>query len=51
MTQENYLQFLADIKLRIQEAQIKTVAAANSQMLLLYWQMGNYILSNQNEQG
>jgi predicted nuclease of restriction endonuclease-like (RecB) superfamily len=51
MRQDNYLQFLEDIRLRIQEAQIKTVVAANSQMLLLYWQMGNYILANQNQKG
>ena len=51
MKQEKYLQFLADIKQRIQEAQLKTVVAANSQMLLLYWQMGNYILDNQHHQG
>lgn len=48
---ENYTQFLADVKLKIKEAQLKTIVAANSQMLLLYWQMGNYILTNQNQQG
>lgn len=51
MTDENYLRFLADVKLKIKEAQIKTAMAANSQMLLLYWQMGNYILANQSQQG
>jgi predicted nuclease of restriction endonuclease-like (RecB) superfamily len=51
MKQENYIQFLAEVKLKIKEAQLKTVVAANSQMLLLYWQMGNYILANQNQQG
>jgi predicted nuclease of restriction endonuclease-like (RecB) superfamily len=51
MKQASYIQFLADVKLKITEAQLKTVVAANSQMLLLYWQMGNYILDNQNQQG
>lgn len=51
MKQENYLQLLSEIKFKIKEAQIKTVSAANSQMLLLYWQLGNYILTNQHQQG
>jgi predicted nuclease of restriction endonuclease-like (RecB) superfamily len=51
VNQENYKQFLADVKLKISEAQLKSAVAANSQMLLLYWQMGNYILTNQNQQG
>jgi len=51
MKQENYNSLIAEIKQKINEAQLKTVLAANSQMLMLYWQMGNYILSNQNQQG
>ena len=51
MKQKNYIQFLAEVKQKIKEAQLKTVIAANGQMLFLYWQMGNYILSNQNKQG
>lgn len=51
MKQENYNSLIAEIKQKISDAQLKTVVAANSQMLLLYWQMGNYILANQTQQG
>lgn len=51
MQHNNYKDLLVEIKTKIQEAQVKTVAAANSQMLWLYWQMGNYILDNQKAQG
>lgn len=51
MKEENYLQLLSEVKLKIREAQLKTVVAANSQMLLLYWQLGNYILKNQQQKG
>ncbi len=36
-----YKELLQEVKFKIQHAQIKTVMAANSQMLLLYWQLGN----------
>ena len=45
---KEYLQLLSSIKERVREAQLKTVIAANSQMLLLYWQLGNHIIENQN---
>jgi hypothetical protein len=48
---ENYKQFLTSVKEQISSAQVKTVMAANSQMLWLYWQLGNYILQNQNAAG
>ncbi len=51
MKKENYSQFLAGIKSKIKEAQLKTIVAANSQMLLLYWQLGIDILINQNQKG
>lgn len=51
MKKENYPQFFAGIKSKIKEAQLKTIVAANSQMLLLYWQLGNDILNNQNQKG
>lgn len=51
MKEEKYLQLLAQVKEQIQIAQIKTVSAANSQMLLLYWKLGNTILQNQAQQG
>ncbi len=46
-----YKELLQEVKLKIQHAQIRTVMAANSQMLLLYWQLGNYILANQQTNG
>jgi len=48
---KEYIQLLTSIKERVREAQLKTVIAANSQMLLLYWQLGNYIIENQNAKG
>jgi hypothetical protein len=37
MAYKNYRDVSVEIKSRIQEAQLKTVMAANSQMLLLCW--------------
>ena len=51
MQYKNYKDLLIEIKSRIGEAQLKTVMAANSQMLLLYWQMGNNIIQNQQAEG
>jgi len=48
---ESYKQFLTSVKEQISSAQVKTVMAANSQMLWLYWQLGEYILKNQNAAG
>jgi hypothetical protein len=48
---ESYKQFFASVKERIASAQVKTIVAANSQMLWLYWQLGDYILQNQNAAG
>ncbi len=51
MQYNDYKELLLDIKTKIQEAQVKTVSAANSQMLWLYWQLGQYILDNQKAEG
>lgn len=51
MPYKNYKEFLVEIKSRIREAQVKTMIAANAQMLLLYWQMGNNIIQNQQAEG
>jgi len=50
-TIKNYNQFFASVKEQIASAQIKTAIAANGQMLWLYWQLGDYILQNQNTAG
>ncbi len=51
MPYKNYKDLFAEIKSKVRDAQLKTVMAANAQMLLLYWQMGNYILQNQQAEG
>ena len=51
MSYQNYKELFTEIKNKVQEAQLKSVMAANSQMLLLYWQMGQYILQNQQAEG
>ncbi len=47
----DYKQLLLEIKTKIQEAQVRVISAANSQLLWLYWQLGNYILTNQKAEG
>ena len=42
---------MAFVKEQIRTAQVRTVVAANSQMLWLYWKLGNYILQNQDAEG
>lgn len=51
MPHKNYKDLFTEIKIKVREAQLKAVMAANAQMLLLYWQMGNYILQNQQAKG
>ena len=51
MADKKYIALLKELKQRINEAQVKTVMAANSQMLLLYWQLGNIIIQNQEQKG
>lgn len=46
-----YIEWLKDIKARIRSAQQKAVLAANSEMLVLYWQIGQEILERQEQQG
>ncbi len=51
MPHQDYKALLAEVKSKVRSAQLKAVMAANSQMLLLYWQMGHYILQNQQVEG
>ncbi len=46
-----YAETLARIKRRIQEARLRVVLAANSAMVLLYWDVGRVILERQQHQG
>lgn len=48
---EGYANWLKEVKERIQASQQKAVLAANSEMILLYWQIGRDILERQNQQG
>jgi predicted nuclease of restriction endonuclease-like (RecB) superfamily len=47
----DYGKFLADIKARIRQAQIRAGLAVNSELILLYWNIGRDILTKQKEQG
>jgi hypothetical protein len=48
---EDYKLLLVEIKKKVQHAQVKTVVAANAHMLFLYWELGNFIIKHQEEQG
>jgi predicted nuclease of restriction endonuclease-like (RecB) superfamily len=47
----SYSQLFEEIRDRIEAAQVRTVVAANQQVLLLYWQLWIYILQNQDQKG
>jgi predicted nuclease of restriction endonuclease-like (RecB) superfamily len=47
----DYGKFLADIKARIRQAQVRAVLAVNSKVITLYWSIGRDILSKQKAQG
>lgn len=44
---DSYAQFLADLKSRIQAAQLRASIAVNRELVLLYWQIGCDILERQ----
>jgi hypothetical protein len=47
----DYAPLLAEIKARIRTAQIKAALAANAELVLLYWQMGQRIAEMQAKEG
>lgn len=47
----SYLKFLENVKQRIRTAQVKAALAANRELVLHYWEIGNDILKNQKQQG
>ncbi len=51
MDNKKYIALFSEIRQKIKEAQLQTVSVANSQMLLLYWQLGRLILENQRIEG
>ena len=48
---ENYRGFIQDIKKRIVQSRVEAVVAANSKMILLYWEIGKAILQRQTSEG
>lgn len=46
-----YQTYLAELKERIRRTQVKAVLAVNHDLVLLYWSIGNDILTRQREQG
>lgn len=47
----DYAEILTDIKRRIQQERLRVVLAANSAMVLLYWDIGRMILERQDRAG
>lgn len=48
---KDYASLLIEIKQQVKRSQLKAVISANSQMLYMYWYIGNNILQMQMEQG
>jgi predicted nuclease of restriction endonuclease-like (RecB) superfamily len=48
---DSYTRVLADIKRRISSERVRAVLAANSAMVLLYWDIGRMILARQDREG
>lgn len=48
---KDYASLLIEIKQQVKQSQLKAVISANSQMLYMYWYIGNHILQMQLEQG
>lgn len=47
----NYAGLLADIKQRIRTAQVRTAMAGNASLLMLYWEIGGVLASQQKAEG
>lgn len=48
---ENYPEFILALKERIRSARVKASLSVNRELVLLYWQIGNDILTRQDQQG
>jgi len=48
---KGYLSFIKEIKQQIINTRLQTVIAANTTMIILYWQIGNAILQRQQNEG
>lgn len=51
INEDHYKSLLSEIKQKIKLGQVKIAIAANSQMLLIYWQLGRSILASQQQEG
>ncbi|KAF0250508.1 MAG: hypothetical protein FD167_82 [bacterium] len=47
----DYAEVLKQLKEKIQTAQVKAALAVNAELVCLYWEIGNTILSRQNQEG
>ncbi len=50
-TLKGYDEFLRELKSRIRSAQVRAALAVNSELVLLYWQIGRDILNRQKNEG
>jgi len=48
---EGYPEFIVSLKQRIRSAQVKAALSVNRELVLLYWQIGNDILTRQEREG
>jgi predicted nuclease of restriction endonuclease-like (RecB) superfamily len=48
---EGYMELLSDLKRRIKECQLKAAISANTELILLYWDIGKEILERQEKEG
>lgn len=48
---QGYAEFLAQLKQRIREAQIRAALSVNRELVLLYWQIGHEIVQRQESEG
>ncbi|MBU0701256.1 hypothetical protein KKE26_08210 [bacterium] len=51
IAQNNYIEFLGEIKERIRCAQYDALKAVNKQLITLYWDIGRMIVDRQNQYG
>ncbi|MFH1097438.1 MAG: PDDEXK nuclease domain-containing protein [bacterium] len=51
IAQNNYIEFLGEIKERIRHAQYDALKAVNKQLIVLYWDIGRMIVERQNQHG
>ena len=45
----NYMKWLSDIKTKVQQAQLKAAVKVNTELLMLYWELGTDIVAKQVE--